>query len=126
MTDARRRGLRTALEEGRARLAAAGLEEPFPQAEILLPPALRVPRGAPGEPARPRGVGGRAGLLLSVRLGGGRGPAALVARNPPSVGTGEPVAPGVPPGPRGAVFGGPDGLEAYARLAPAAARVLRP
>jgi release factor glutamine methyltransferase len=79
-----------------------------------------------GENARRHGVADRVLLFRGDLLGAVRGPVDLVLSNPPYVGTGETVDPEVLHEPREAVFAGPDGLEAYRALAPAAARVLRP
>ena len=72
------------------------------------------------------GVGDRVALLRADFLEALRGPIDLVVSNPPYVSEGDTVDPEVLHEPREAVFAGPDGLEAYRRLAPAAARVLRP
>jgi release factor glutamine methyltransferase len=76
--------------------------------------------------ARTHGVAERVRLLRGDLLEAVRGPLDLVACNPPYVSTGDTVDPEVRFEPAEAVFAGPDGLEAYRRLAPGAARVLRP
>jgi release factor glutamine methyltransferase len=84
--------------------------------------ALAVARGN----ARRHGTEGRVACVRGDLLECVRGPLDLVVSNPPYVADGEAVDPEVLHEPREAVFAGPGGREAYARLAPGAARVLRP
>jgi release factor glutamine methyltransferase len=84
--------------------------------------ALSVAR----ENARRHGVADRVPLLRADLLEAVRGPVDLVVSNPPYVGAGDDVDPEVRHEPPEALFAGPDGLDAYRRIAPAAARVLRP
>ena len=82
--------------------------------------ALEVARGNAGR------LGARVEFLRADLLEAVRGPVDLVVSNPPYVSDGDTVDPEVLREPREALFAGPDGFDAYRRLAPAAARVLRP
>ncbi len=97
-----------------------------PRARILAVDRSLEALAYAGENVRRHGVEGRVTLLRADLLAAVRGPVDLVVSNPPYVGEGETVDPEVLHEPREAVFAGPDGLEAYRRLAPEAARVLRP
>ncbi len=84
--------------------------------------ALEVAR----DNARRHGVADRVRFLRGDLLEAVRGPVDLVLSNPPYVGEGETVEPECRYEPREALFAGVDGLDAYRRLAPAAARALAP
>jgi release factor glutamine methyltransferase len=76
--------------------------------------------------ARVHGVRDRVLPVRADFLSALRGPLDLVVSNPPYVAEGEAVEPEVLHEPRGALYAGEDGLDAYRALAPEAARVLRP
>ena len=84
--------------------------------------ALAVAR----ENGRRHGVLDRVAFLRADLLEAVRGPVDLVVSNPPYVGDADELDPECRHEPREALFAGPDGLDAYRRIAPAAARVLRP
>lgn len=77
------------------------------------------------ENGRRHGVLARVTFLRADLLEAVRGPVDLVVSNPPYVGDADALDPECLHEPREALFAGPDGLDAYRRLAPAAARVLR-
>ncbi len=105
---------------------AVSLAAERPRARVLALDRSGAALAVARENARRLGVADRVRFLRSDLLEAVRGPVDLVLCNPPYVGTGEAVDPEVLHEPREAVIAGPDGLEAYARLGPRAAAVLRP
>jgi release factor glutamine methyltransferase len=77
------------------------------------PAALAVAR------ANAARLGLRIDFVEGDLLDGVSGPIDAVVANPPYVRAGERLAPEIAYEPAGAVYGGPDGLEVYRRLAPA-------